>query len=84
MLGAVHPVIACLPAAETVAPCGTGMAPGVLNAYLIAASAQPQFEASMSPTDYAQAASFWAVAFLVTISLWSFSQLFSHIRRAIR
>ncbi len=84
MLGAVQSVIACLPAAETAAPCPAGTAPAVLNAFLIEPSAQAQFEASFAPVDFVQAGSFWAIAFLVTVSLWSLSQVFSHARRAIR
>lgn len=84
MLGAVQQVVACLPSGETVAPCPAGTAPGVLNAFLIDASAQAQFEASFAPVDYSQAASFWAIAFVAVISLWSLSQLFNHSRRAIR
>lgn len=84
MLGAVQSVIACLPAAETVAPCNAGSAPAVLNAYLIEPVAQAQFEASLAPVDFAQAGSFWAGAFVVIISLWSLSQVFNYARRAIR
>lgn len=83
MLGSVQSVIACLPAAETVAPCAAGTAPGVLNAYLIDASAQPQLEASFAPIDFVQAGSFWAIAFVAVLSLWSVSQVFRSVRRAI-
>lgn len=84
MLGSVQSVIACLPAAETVAPCPAGTAPSVLNAYLIEASAQPQFEASFAPIDFVQASSFWSIAFVAVISLWALSQVFRSVRRAIR
>lgn len=84
MLGAVQSVIACLPAAETVAPCPAGSAPSVLSAYLIEPVAQAQFEASVSPTDFAEATSFWLIAFSSVLILWSLSYVFGQARRAIR
>lgn len=55
-------LVTCEPAAETIAPCATGYAPGTAIAYVS--------EAEPTPFDTTEGLAFWSAAFVFTVALY--------------
>lgn len=83
-MGTQQLVVVCGPSQASKAPCGTGMAPVTVSAYLIDPTQASNIEAQNQPFDYAAAAAVWGLAFTFVIGLYLVSKSAGVILAAIR
>lgn len=68
--GTIQTILVCVPSAFAQAPCPAGQAVTTMQAYVLDASQQANYEASVAPFDYMYAASLWALAFTFVVGLY--------------
>lgn len=82
--GAVQTILVCVPSSFAQAPCPAGQAVTTIPAYVLDASQQASYEASMAPFDYVFAAGIWAFAFSFVLGLFLVSKSMGTILAMIR
>lgn len=70
--GSIKTVLVCADSAITVAPCPSGQAPAIYDAYLVE-PANSGFLDTISQPDFSDAGTFFAVGFLIPMTFYVFS-----------
>lgn len=73
-VGIEMPVVVCAAASVQQSPCPSGMAPAVVQAYLLDPSQAASVEAQNQPFDYSVAAQIWGMAFTFVVGLYLVSK----------
>lgn len=68
--GTVQTLLVCAPSWSTQAPCPSGQAVTVIQAYVIDPSQASNIEAQNAPFDYGYASSVWALGFTSVLGLF--------------
>ena len=84
MVGTEQVVLVCAPAQVGQAPCGNGMAPVTVAAYLIDPAYAPSINAQNEQFDYTAAAAIWGLAFTFVVGLYLVGKSAGVILAAIR
>ena len=82
--GTVQTILVCAPSWTTQAPCPSGQAVAVVQAYVVDPSQAATFEAATAPFDYTYAAGLWSLAFTMVVGLFLVSRSAGTILNFIR
>jgi len=82
--GTIQTILVCVPSTFAQAPCPAGQAVTAMQAYVLDASQQAHYEASVAPFDYVYAAGLWSIAFSMVVGLFLLSRSAGTILNFIR